>query len=189
MWAPSPFLSSLPDRYTDLHRLHARRDHQEGALPVSHTQPAASKPPSPPRPRRLDQADPCCRRPDRGADLQVRVTAPTTGPDLPIIVFSHGFGFSMDAYGPLVDFWAAHGFAVIQPTHLDSVTLGLAPDDPRTPPSGAFGSRTSFASLTSSITSRRQCPISPAGWPRPDRRGRALLRGHERQRLARRAHP
>jgi hypothetical protein len=71
--------------------------------------------------------------PDRGDDLQVRVTAPRTGRDLPIIVFSHGFGFSMDAYGPLVDFWAAHGFVVIQPTHLDSVTLALAPDDPRTP--------------------------------------------------------
>jgi hypothetical protein len=71
--------------------------------------------------------------PDRGEDLQLRVTAPRAGRDLPIIVFSHGFGFSMDAYGPLVDFWAAHGFVVIQPTHLDSVTLGLAPDDPRTP--------------------------------------------------------
>ena len=71
--------------------------------------------------------------PDRGDDLQVRVSAPRTGRDLPIIVFSHGFGFSMDAYGPLVDFWAAHGFVVIQPTHLDSVTLGLDPDDPRTP--------------------------------------------------------
>jgi predicted dienelactone hydrolase len=70
---------------------------------------------------------------DRGADLQVRVTAPLAGTDLPIVLFSHGFGFSMDAYGPLVDFWAAHGFAVIQPTHLDSVTLGLAPDDPRGP--------------------------------------------------------
>jgi pimeloyl-ACP methyl ester carboxylesterase len=71
--------------------------------------------------------------PDRGDDLQLRVTAPRSGQDLPIIVFSHGFGFSMDAYGPLVDFWAAHGFAVIQPTHLDSVTLGLAPDDARSP--------------------------------------------------------
>jgi len=71
--------------------------------------------------------------PGRGEDLQVRVSAPVTGHDLPIVVFSHGFGFSMDGYGPLVDFWAAHGFVVIQPTHLDSVTLGLAPDDPRTP--------------------------------------------------------
>ncbi len=71
--------------------------------------------------------------PDRGDDLQLRVTAPRAGRDLPIIVFSHGFGFSMDGYGPLVDFWAAQGFVVIQPTHLDSVTLALAPDDPRTP--------------------------------------------------------
>jgi pimeloyl-ACP methyl ester carboxylesterase len=71
--------------------------------------------------------------PDRGDDLQVRVSAPRTGRDLPVVVFSHGFGLSMDAYGPLADFWAAHGFAVIQPTHLDSVTLGVAPDDPRAP--------------------------------------------------------
>ena len=70
---------------------------------------------------------------DRGTDLQLRVTAPSTGTDLPVVVFSHGFGFSMDAYGPLVDFWAGHGFVVIQPTHLDSVSLGLQPDDPRGP--------------------------------------------------------
>jgi len=68
----------------------------------------------------------------RGADLQVRVTAPTTGSDLPIVVFSHGFSESMDGYAPLAEFWAAHGFAVLQPTHLDSQTLGIAPDDPRT---------------------------------------------------------
>lgn len=33
----------------------------------------------------------------------------------------------------MAEFWAAHGFAVLQPTHLDSQTLGIAPDDPRTP--------------------------------------------------------
>lgn len=71
--------------------------------------------------------------PDRGEDLQVRVSAPASGRDLPIIVFSHGFGWSLDGYAPLVDFWAAHGFMVIQPTHLDSRTLNLPPDDPRTP--------------------------------------------------------
>ncbi|MBJ9991757.1 alpha/beta hydrolase family protein [Paenibacillus sp. S28] len=71
--------------------------------------------------------------PDRGDDLQVRVSAPATGHDLPIIVFSHGYSSSMDGYTPLVDFWAAHGFAVIQPTHLDSKTLNLPPEDPRTP--------------------------------------------------------
>jgi len=71
--------------------------------------------------------------PGRGEDLRVRVSAPTAGHELPIIVLSHGFGSSMDGYGPLADFWAAHGFVVIQPTHLDSRTLGLPPDDPRTP--------------------------------------------------------
>ena len=69
--------------------------------------------------------------PDRGQDLQVRVSAPTTGHDLPVVVFSHGMTLSMDNYAPLADFWAARGFVVIQPTHLDS--LNLAPDDPRTP--------------------------------------------------------
>ncbi|NUK09252.1 alpha/beta fold hydrolase [Streptomyces lunaelactis] len=71
--------------------------------------------------------------PGRGEDLQVRVSAPAMGRELPIIVFSHGFGWSMDGYSPLADFWAAHGFVVIQPTHLDSRTLSLPPDDPRTP--------------------------------------------------------
>ncbi len=71
--------------------------------------------------------------PGRGEDLQVRVSAPVVGRELPIIVFSHGFGSSLDGYAPLVDFWAAHGFVVMQPTHLDSRTLSLPPDDPRTP--------------------------------------------------------
>ncbi len=71
--------------------------------------------------------------PGRGEDLQVRVSAPATGSQLPIIIFSHGFGWSLDGYGPLVDYWAAHGFVVIQPTHLDSRRLNLPSDDPRTP--------------------------------------------------------
>jgi dienelactone hydrolase len=71
--------------------------------------------------------------PGRGEDLPVRVSAPVTGSSLPIIVFSHGFGSSLNGYGPLADFWAAHGFVVIQPTHLDSRTVSLPADDPRTP--------------------------------------------------------
>ncbi|GAA0965971.1 hypothetical protein GCM10009550_67300 [Actinocorallia libanotica] len=71
--------------------------------------------------------------PGRGEDLQVRVSAPVTGHDLPLVVFSHGYGWSMDGYAPLADFWAAQGFVVAQPTHLDSRTLGLPADDPRTP--------------------------------------------------------
>jgi predicted dienelactone hydrolase len=71
--------------------------------------------------------------PGRGEDLHVKVSAPTVGRALPIVVLSHGFGSSLEGYGPLADFWAAHGFVVIQPTHLDSRTVGLPPDDPRTP--------------------------------------------------------
>ncbi len=66
--------------------------------------------------------------PDRAVDLQLRISAPRTGHDLPIILLSHGQGgsnylSSLNGYGPLVHFWAAHGFVVIQPTHLSSKTL------------------------------------------------------------------
>lgn len=71
--------------------------------------------------------------PSRGEDLQIRISAPIQGRDLPVLLFSHGFGSSMDGYAPLVDYWAAHGFVVIQPTHLDARRLGLAEDDPRRP--------------------------------------------------------
>jgi dienelactone hydrolase len=71
--------------------------------------------------------------PGRGDDLQVHVSAPATGHDLPVIVFSHGFGESMDGYAPLADYWTAQGFVVLRPTHLDSRTLGVPAEDPRTP--------------------------------------------------------
>jgi len=71
--------------------------------------------------------------PERGEDLQVRVSAPVKGNQLPFIVFAHGYGKSLDGYAPLVNFWAAHGFVVIQCTFLDSRRLGITPEDPRTP--------------------------------------------------------
>lgn len=71
--------------------------------------------------------------PERGDDLQVRVSAPVSGTGLPVIVFAHGFGQSMASYDPLVDFWAANGFVVLQPTFLDSLSLGVTPADPRYP--------------------------------------------------------
>ncbi|GAA2440837.1 hypothetical protein GCM10010191_66120 [Actinomadura vinacea] len=66
--------------------------------------------------------------PGRPVDLQIRVTAPETGTGLPVILLSHGQGpsnnlSSLNGYAPLVNFWAAHGFVVIQPTHLTSRTL------------------------------------------------------------------
>lgn len=71
--------------------------------------------------------------PERGDDLQVRVSAPASGTDLPVVVLAHGFGLSMSSYDPLVDYWAGNGFVVIQPTFLDSLTLGITPADPRYP--------------------------------------------------------
>jgi predicted dienelactone hydrolase len=124
----------VPDRIKapDLH--HARsmsrgpsRPAEEGIHPMSDTTPASTDATTPiisVRPVTL-------AAPGRGQGLQVRVSAPTTGRDLPVVVFSHGMTLTMDDYAPLVGFWAARGFVVIQPAHLDS--LGLAPDDPRTP--------------------------------------------------------
>ncbi|HWD07322.1 MAG TPA: chlorophyllase [Amycolatopsis sp.] len=75
----------------------------------------------------------------RPVDLKVRVSAPATGTDLPVILLSHGHGgsnnlSSLNGYGPIANLWAAAGFVVIQPTHLSSRTLShqLA-DNPRGP--------------------------------------------------------
>ncbi|MFG2576406.1 alpha/beta hydrolase family protein [Streptomyces sp. NPDC048481] len=76
--------------------------------------------------------------PGRPVDLQLRITAPVTGDDLPVVLLSHGQGFShhlssLDGYAPLAHFWAAHGFAVVQPTHLSSTRLNLPPGTPGAP--------------------------------------------------------
>ncbi|MEU3664231.1 chlorophyllase [Streptomyces sp. NPDC032940] len=77
--------------------------------------------------------------PGRPVDLQLRVTAPATGTGLPVILLSHGHGpsnnlSSLNGYAPLADSWAAHGFVVIQPTHLTSRTLShLVADAPGAP--------------------------------------------------------
>jgi dienelactone hydrolase len=62
----------------------------------------------------------------------VRVTAPLEGSGLPLVVLSHGGGLtnylsSFRGFSPIVEFWAAHGFVVVQPTHLSSRSLGVPP--------------------------------------------------------------
>ena len=76
--------------------------------------------------------------PDRGMDLEVRISAPVTGHDLPVVLLSHGHGPSLyipsaQGYGPIASFWAAHGFVVIQPTHLNAKARGMNPDAPGGP--------------------------------------------------------
>ncbi|MCM6762300.1 chlorophyllase [Rathayibacter sp. ZW T2_19] len=68
--------------------------------------------------------------PDRPVPLEVRVSAPATGSDLPVVVFSHGNGWNLDGYAPLTAFWASRGFVVVQPTHLDSRRNGFGFDHP-----------------------------------------------------------
>ncbi|MET4781055.1 chlorophyllase [Glaciihabitans sp. UYNi722] len=70
--------------------------------------------------------------PGRPIALQLKVSAPATGDALPVVVLSHGHGSSnflasKYGYGPIVEFLAAHGFVVIQPTHLSSKMLALSP--------------------------------------------------------------
>lgn len=76
--------------------------------------------------------------PGRSRPLEMRITAPMTGRNLPIILLSHGHGPSLylpskDGYGPLVNFYAEHGFVVIQPTHASSKVAGFASDAPGGP--------------------------------------------------------
>jgi predicted dienelactone hydrolase len=70
--------------------------------------------------------------------LELRLTAPATGDDLPIVILSHGFGPSnyipsKDGYAPIAQFWAERGFVVIQPTHASSRVGGLPSDSPGAP--------------------------------------------------------
>ncbi|KHQ49838.1 alpha/beta hydrolase family protein [Mameliella alba] len=65
--------------------------------------------------------------------LDLRLTAPAEGRDIPIVLFSHGGGPSNyipsnDGYAHLAQFWAERGLAVIQPTHATSRVGGLPPD-------------------------------------------------------------
>ncbi len=66
----------------------------------------------------------------RQVDLKMKVSAPASGNNLPVILLSHGHGrsnflSSLNGYAPLADFFASQGFVVIQPTHLNSKALAL----------------------------------------------------------------
>lgn len=70
--------------------------------------------------------------------LELRVTAPACGNNIPVVVLSHGFGPSnyipsKDGYAHLAQFWAERGLAVIQPTHASSRVGGQSADAPGAP--------------------------------------------------------
>lgn len=76
--------------------------------------------------------------PSRGQDLELRLTLPVRGELFPVILLSHGHGPSFyipskDGYGPLVQYYASRGFAVLQPTHLNSRVAGAPAGHPDGP--------------------------------------------------------
>jgi predicted dienelactone hydrolase len=74
----------------------------------------------------------------RETPLELRITLPLNGNNLPIILLSHGLGPSLylsskDGYAPLANYYAEQGFAVIQPTHASSRVGGLDSRHPDAP--------------------------------------------------------
>jgi predicted dienelactone hydrolase len=66
----------------------------------------------------------------RGKDLKLRVSYPAGDGPFPVVVWSHGAFGTKDNYQPLVEFWASHGYVVVQPNHSDSRAEGVRPGDP-----------------------------------------------------------
>jgi predicted dienelactone hydrolase len=67
---------------------------------------------------------------ERGKDVVFTVEYPTRPGSYPLIVFSHGFGATRQAYVGLSSHWASQGYVVIKPAHSDSgkVQAGAAAD-------------------------------------------------------------
>jgi dienelactone hydrolase len=62
---------------------------------------------------------------ERQKSLPVRIAWPVAGGPYPVIVFSHGGGSSRDMYDQLADYWAAAGYVVLLPTHMESAVFGF----------------------------------------------------------------
>jgi len=85
---------------------------------------------------RIDLVDPA-----RGRTLPTRIHMPTAAGNWPVVLFSHGFGGSLSAFGEAGRSWAARGFVVIHPTHIDSVQV----PDPTLPAEDARAVRQAMA--------------------------------------------
>ncbi|MFN7114603.1 MAG: alpha/beta hydrolase family protein [Alphaproteobacteria bacterium] len=66
--------------------------------------------------------------PGRKTALQYRATFSRSAKNMPVIIWSHGAFGSHTAYNPLVEYWASHGYLVLQPTHSDSMREGTKPN-------------------------------------------------------------
>jgi len=58
--------------------------------------------------------------------MSLRIVYPAQGGPYPVVVFSHGTFSSGDKYDLVVEFWAARGYVVILPNHIDA-NYGITP--------------------------------------------------------------
>jgi predicted dienelactone hydrolase len=63
----------------------------------------------------------------RDKHLDTLVRLPKGEGKCPLIVFSHGFGASKEAFAPVSEHWASHGFVVIHPQHADAGRFSRSP--------------------------------------------------------------
>ncbi len=56
----------------------------------------------------------------RDKDVTMAVEYPSRGGPYPVIIFSHAYGSSKDAYTPLTEYWVGHGYICIRPSHADA---------------------------------------------------------------------
>lgn len=59
----------------------------------------------------------------RSLDVVMTIEYPTRGGAYPVIVFSHAYGSSKDAYVALTEYWVGHGYVCIKPSHSDAGTV------------------------------------------------------------------
>ena len=77
--------------------------------------------------------------------VRFRVAWPDSDASLPLIVFSHGALCDPDTYAPVTDYWAARGFVVVAPVHIDAPATGAGGEN--LPPPILIGSRVRETSL------------------------------------------
>ena len=68
---------------------------------------------------------------DAAYPTPVRAVYPTAADTYPLVLFSHGAYSAGDMYDDLLCVWAAQGYVVLAPTHLDSTKRGTERYDPR----------------------------------------------------------
>lgn len=72
----------------------------------------------------------------RNKDVEISLDYPTRGGPFPVIIFSHGYGSSDQAYEPLISYWTSYGYVCIRPKHADAGALRDLRRDTLMPPPG-----------------------------------------------------